>query len=534
MSSIRPSGGCPVPQSARRRRGPAGAAALTLVSFVALTAGCSGSAGRIPLALTPTTSGWTSPTAASTTGAPGGAEPTTTDPTGTAPTGGDATATGPTTTATGLPGVGATATSTDPAVADDSVLAPLSAQAKAPTTDGLRAVLTPLFAPSVLGTRVSAVVFDGITGAALYGWHDARPATPASTVKILTSVAALQSLGAQTTLPTSVVGTTPTGPVYLVGGGDQLLAAGHGSPAAVNGRAGLADLADLAAAALKKAGRHQITLRLDDHLFTEARARDWAPGDGDVHDGYVAPIMALAVDDGIVKVQAGRAVRADDPALKAATIFAKALKARGITVSGAVRRGTAPASGAATLATVHSAPVAQIVEHLLTVSDNTAAEALARVVAVRQGLPGTFAGAGAGVTAVLRGLGVPLTGVKLTGGSGLGRSTVVTPRALASGLSLAASADHPGLRSVLTGLPIAGGSGTLDQRFGSRAQARALGVVRAKTGTLTGVNALAGVVVDADQRLLIFAVIADRTQNALTAESALDRIAGTLASCGCR
>jgi D-alanyl-D-alanine carboxypeptidase/D-alanyl-D-alanine-endopeptidase (penicillin-binding protein 4) len=63
------------------------------------------------------------------------------------------------------------------------------------------------------------------------------------------------------------------------------------------------------------------------------------------------------------------------------------------------------------------------------------------------------------------------------------------------------------------------------------------GVVRAKTGTLTSVSTLAGLVQDKDGRLLAFALLADRvgptTADTERAEAALDRAASALASCGC-
>jgi serine-type D-Ala-D-Ala carboxypeptidase/endopeptidase (penicillin-binding protein 4) len=58
--------------------------------------------------------------------------------------------------------------------------------------------------------------------------------------------------------------------------------------------------------------------------------------------------------------------------------------------------------------------------------------------------------------------------------------------------------------------------------------------VRAKTGTLAGVNALAGTVTDADGRLLIFAFVTDRAVDTHTTQHALDRLAADLAGCGCR
>jgi D-alanyl-D-alanine carboxypeptidase/D-alanyl-D-alanine-endopeptidase (penicillin-binding protein 4) len=80
---------------------------------------------------------------------------------------------------------------------------------------------------------------------------------------------------------------------------------------------------------------------------------------------------------------------------------------------------------------------------------------------------------------------------------------------------------------------VAGYSGTLDQRFRSGSTDDAAGVVRAKTGTLTGVNSLAGVAVDADGRLLAFTILADATKGIAGPEAVLDRIAAAIASCGC-
>ncbi len=83
---------------------------------------------------------------------------------------------------------------------------------------------------------------------------------------------------------------------------------------------------------------------------------------------------------------------------------------------------------------------------------------------------------------------------------------------------------------------MAGWSGTLHDRYGASPEAAAAGRVRAKTGTLTGVSSLAGAVRDASGRLLIFALDADRAPpgGSQAADAALDRVAATLAACGCR
>ena len=94
--------------------------------------------------------------------------------------------------------------------------------------------------------------------------------------------------------------------------------------------------------------------------------------------------------------------------------------------------------------------------------------------------------------------------------------------------------DTEFLRPLLTGLPVAGGDGTLDDRFAPDApSASGRGVVRAKTGTLTGVSSLAGLVTDADGRLLVFALMSQRRQPGAV-RPRLDAIAAQLSRCGCR
>ena len=226
-----------------------------------------------------------------------------------------------------------------------------------------------------------------------------------------------------------------------------------------------------------------------------------------------------------------------DPADAAATTFATMLAAQGVTVDGKAGPAAAPdAADAPVLGKVDSPTIARLVERLLTDSDNQLAEAIARQVAIAAHQPAGFEGAAAAVTQQLTRLGVPMTGVVLNDGSGLHKGNQIPPAALVRILALAASDQHPALRPVLTGLPVAGFTGTLGKRYGSGSGAAdAAGLVRAKTGTLSGVNTLAGTVVDADGRLLTFAVMS-RTADTVPADTvraALDRIAAHLASCGC-
>ena len=94
-------------------------------------------------------------------------------------------------------------------------------------------------------------------------------------------------------------------------------------------------------------------------------------------------------------------------------------------------------------------------------------------------------------------------------GSGLSTQDRVPPAVLAQVVAMAVNGEPPALRNLLTGLPIAGVSGSLADRFqddGSRAGA---GWVRAKTGSLEVTYALAGYVPDVDGRILVFAFVSN-------------------------
>jgi len=134
------------------------------------------------------------------------------------------------------------------------------------------------------------------------------------------------------------------------------------------------------------------------------------------------------------------------------------------------------------------------------------------------------------VLTVLRRVGVD-PGAGLVDGSGLAASDRVPALALARVLRLATTT--PRLRYLLAGLPVAAWSGTLADRYLRGAARAGAGVIRAKTGTLTGVSALAGLVHDRSGRLLVFAFVADRAGATSAAEAALDDLAGRLAGCGC-
>lgn len=389
----------------------------------------------------------------------------------------------------------------------------------------------PLLEAPAFGGLVDASVIDAATGKVLLDRASASLVTPASPLKILTAAAALSVLGPGHRIATRVVSSANVskgvlaGDLVLVGGGDPTLSAGrdagrYPTPATLN---------DLAAR-VAKAGIRTVTGRLliDSTLFAgEVLAPGWRGTY--VLEGSVAPVSALEVDEGRPASNPTHGPRSQSPALDAGDAFVQALHRAGVRLTRPYLAGTAPV-GSRVIASVTSAPVRELVERMLTESDNDLAECLGRLVSVVRNGPGTFAGAAAAVGEELTKLGLPLpAGARLVDASGLSREDRISPAYLTSLLRLIASSTHTSLRAALTGLPVAAGSGTLAKRFRLGSATSGAGVVRAKTGSLSGVSALVGTVVTQGGRLLLFAVSAEAVVSRPAAEAALDRFAAALA-----
>jgi len=376
------------------------------------------------------------------------------------------------------------------------------------------AVREPL-ASAALGGRASLVALDARDGTVLVETGEGTH-VPASTTKVLTAVAALDRLGPDATFTTSVVRDGDR--LVLVGGGDPYLTDTRTKGSAVE----KADLATLAAATARQVGSARVTLGHDVSLFSGPSVSPaWEKG---YVGAVVAPVSPLWIDRGRVG-----AARSTDPAADAARRFAELLRAKGVDVVGEPSRVAAPA-GATEIAEVTSAPLARIVERFLADSDNEVAEVLLRQAAIAAGEPGSFAGGAKVVSDVLAAAGVSTDGLVLNDGSGLSRKNRISAATLAE--TMVQVSDTPRLGSVLSGLPVGGFSGTLENRY-DRSDAR--GLVRAKTGTLTGVHSLAGVVTLSGGRPVAFAVMADDTEqvNPFVTQAALDRVVAAMADCPC-
>ncbi len=461
---------------------------------------------------------------------------------------------------------------------------PAGALAPMPDPAAARAALAPVLADPA-ATGASTVVRDALTGTTLMDVRGADPRVPASTTKLLSALAVQRALPDGTVLATMVRAGTSPDRVVLVAGGDTLLSDGAGSSEAVVGHAGLAELADQVAGVLRGHGIGSVTVQVD---------AGFAPGPVEAPtwparfrgNGITGPVATLGL--ATQRAQPGRPGPAD-PVGEVAKAFVARLSERGVAavpdptpsassapaapaapaapgVPGASRAagtvGTAgqpePSASAAPsadpssagpagpssaggplvpgteLGRVSSAPVTEVLALALEESDNALTESLARVAAGRAGRHTDFAGVGAFIRDSAAAAGIDVTGVTLVDASGLSTENAVPARVLADALTRAATGAEPGLAVALRGLPVAGLTGTLGERFRDATSRPGAGWVRAKTGTLQGVNTLAGLVLTADGRLLVFAVMQQGEAGTLPARAALDRFAATLASCGCR
>ena len=409
-----------------------------------------------------------------------------------------------------------------------------------PTADAGRAVPAAAPGPSRIRTcfvndlaadprlaDLQAQVVNAATGEVLFDRGGTTPARTASVMKVLTAAAALAVFSPDHTFATTVVQGAEPGSAVLVGGGDLTLSrTPSGTQTVYPGAAHLDELARQVRAAWEAdpANPPLTKLVLDSSFFG---GEEWHPS-WDLEErelGYMSHVTALQVDGDRVDPAANTSSRSADPIGRAGEAFADALG--GVAV---VERGTAPA-GARELGRVASPTVAQLVDKALVVSDNTAAEMLARQVAIATGAGNSFAGINAGVLKGLEGYGVDTTGITVVDGSGLSNDNAVPPSYLTR-LFVKINSREGNLGVLMDGLPVSGQRGSLSysDRFAGD-NAAAAGAVSAKTGWITTGYTLSGVIRAQDGATLTFAIYAlgDVTD---AAKQAIDTLTTGFFRCG--
>lgn len=410
-----------------------------------------------------------------------------------------------------------------PAATAEPGIVPVADSAPKPTPDRLAATLAPVLADPNLGNLTGRIT-DAMTGEQLWAQGADVPMLPASTNKTLTTAAALLSLDRDARLTTRVLTGTRPGVVVLKGGGDPTLsAAPKGQATWYRDAARISDLADQ----VRSSGTKVTAVQVDISAYSgPTMAPGWDPAD--IDGGDIAPMEAVMLDCGRTQPVSVESRRSTTPALDAGRALAMALKVDPATVTvlpSGLRGGTE-------IASVQSPPLMARLREMMNASDNVMAEAIGREVAAAANKPQSFAGAADAVLDELDGAKIDTAGATLLDSSGLSVDDRLTAETLDEVVNAAAGSAQPDLRPLVDLLPIAGGSGTLSNRYlDTDAGRAAAGFLRAKTGSLTAINSLAGIITDASGRVLTFAFISNNAGP--TGRIAIDNLAATLRSCGC-
>lgn len=443
----------------------------------------------------------------------------------------------------------------------------------------------PALAPATWGVEVREIA----GGRVLYARNAGKNMKPASTLKVVTTAAALDAFGPQERFRTTVETTgridglgRVVGDLLLVGGGDPNLSGRfhEGRPTAP-----FEDLAQQ----LLAAGVRSVEGRVIGHegLFSgERRGEDWSWGD--LVWCYGAEVSALSFNDNCVDLQVTAGERAgdavvvtaspkstyyevvstattvargvpgelrlerrlggnlirisgthaigqapwkgsvalEDPARYAATAFAEVLAAKGITVTGDVDTSSEPLPASRrVLAAIQSQPLSELVRTINKESQNLHTETLLRLLGARRSGLGTVEAGREAVDDFLRRMGASPDTWSLQDGSGLSRSDLLTPHEMVS--LLVAMDRHPHAAFFRDSLPVAGEDGTLESRMaGTPAEGR----VRAKTGTIRNVSGLAGYVTTRSGARLAFYVVSNHHESSPDAVAAIDALMALLAS----
>jgi D-alanyl-D-alanine carboxypeptidase/D-alanyl-D-alanine-endopeptidase (penicillin-binding protein 4) len=385
--------------------------------------------------------------------------------------------------------------------------------------------------------KFHAYVINVDTGEVLVDVLGKELTPSASVIKTLTAVAALQKLPLEYKAMTQVLA-TPSEPSTLVlkGGGDFTLSRLGPGESSVYSKP--PRIRNLAKQALEKIPVDvPITkIILDDSFFSgEAWNPDWPAKYRTL--GYVSNITAIQADGD--RVQPNRLIssysfrRGKDPVLTAGEALRASLGERAVNAE--LVAGNTPAD-AYVIGEVQSQDMRQSwLGHMLTHSDNTAAEFIARHSAKAAGLEGSIAGANKVIKLSLKELGLKPKALVIRDASGLSNENRVHSKLLAELMVKVAKAEN-GLGVLTEWMPIAGETGTLRYRFQGKS-AIARGNVIAITGYIPGLYGLSGIVNASDGSRLAFAVFARAdSENGVsvtyTAQGAIDRVVTRFYSCG--
>lgn len=366
----------------------------------------------------------------------------------------------------------------------------------------------------------AVMVTDNKSGKTLYQRNASKAMTPASVMKLVTASSVLFTFGENTRIQTRVVVGKKKSEITVVGGGDPTLTTLKKSR--YGAKATLTRLAK-SVKAWAKANKVKVKqVNFDDSLFSGSARSNW--GSDIYQDGFITKPSALMLDAGRKYPNEKYSIRTSNPTKALATAFIKKLGGKV-----KVKYQEQPA-GAKVIAAVKSPKIGSLVKIMLRQSDNVLAENLGRVAAINWGYGNNYAAVGKLNQHILAIFGVPTAGTVFKDASGYGTDNKLTATAISTLLQRMTTVDSP-LDTIRSKLAASGKSGTLKERFSSTSTKVPKGSIQAKTGTLVGVGAMAGVITK-KQSKMTFAVLLNGDFTLSQPKTSIDNLVAKMQSCG--
>jgi D-alanyl-D-alanine carboxypeptidase/D-alanyl-D-alanine-endopeptidase (penicillin-binding protein 4) len=393
-----------------------------------------------------------------------------------------------------------------------------------PTADGRDCSIANLAADKLL-VGLHAQVINPETNEVLFDVLGDEPTQTASVMKLLTAAAALQVLGPNFRVQTKVYADLDVpGQIVVVGAGDPTLSRSRVGVQSVYKDA--PKIADLAVQINDWSRATPITSIVLDSSYFAGPSWDPAVDDSERSLGYQPLITALQVDGDRDNPTQETSPRSTDPVNRVGVALKKAIGP--LAVNATLTQATA-GTNLLKIADVKSQPISKWVTHMLTVSDNTEAEFLARLVSKQLGLDGSLASIDEALKTALTSAGLVTDNLTLKDGSGENEENLVPATFINSLLKKVLNRDG-NFDVIYQGLPIAGESGSLANRFKGD-NIDAAGHIFAKTGWTRHEYSLAGIIKAKDGTDLVFSIatIGDLKD---TTKQAIDNLATGIYRCG--
>lgn len=332
-----------------------------------------------------------------------------------------------------------------------------------------------------------------------------RAMIPASNMKILTAVAALETLGPDFVYETRIAATArPSadgvldGDIYVIGGGDPVVMTDAYRRVQPRTDSDVHTSADSLADQIIAVNLSRVTGRIlvdESRYDTERSVAGWPPRF--LEQGQVGVLGATVMDDGFLGLDGAYASqdvprgteppplsRVDQPALQFGVNLASLLAERSVAIAGTTQVAEEVPGRLRELVTWQSPPMSDIVAQMLVNSDNTTAELIVKELGFASAEQGSTTAGTLAMSASLRGAGLTDAGLFAVDGSGLSDQNRVTCSLVHDALELP---THKA--TIRAAMPVAGESGTLRNVFRNTPWE---GRIRAKTGYLARSSALSG------------------------------------------